>query len=317
MKQRFPFWVSPFLLLVRQQGKTGRMARLGRPVLATVGSLALAGLLGSGCAGPGASSKAKESRWLVAVTDHPTQQWQPGKFVWHDLLTPNVSAARDFYGSLFGWTFEAEGPYTVIRNQGRKIGGMVEVKPTDEQPAQALWLGSLSVADVDEAVTFLKKEGGTLLSGPEEMAQRGRGALVSDPQGAQLLLLRSATGDPPDRPAALGDWLWNEIWTGAPADTVAFYQALAGYDSLIEADRYTVLVKNDKWRAGVRHVFREGFRTRWVPVVRVLDPAAIIEQVPKLGGRVWVRPSDPASNGDTALISDPTGAFLVVQRWNW
>lgn len=148
------------------------------------------------------------------------------------------------------------------------------------------------------------------------MEHRGRGALVSDPQGAQLLLLHSATGDPPDRPAALGDWLWDEIWTVQPADTIAFYQTLAGYDSLIEADHYTIFLKDGKRRAGVRHVAREGFRARWVPVVRVQDPTALLERVSQLGGRVWVRPDDPASNGETALISDPTGAFLIVQRWN-
>jgi hypothetical protein len=29
-----------------------------------------------------------------------------GKVIWHDLITEDVDAAREFYGGLFGWTFE-------------------------------------------------------------------------------------------------------------------------------------------------------------------------------------------------------------------
>lgn len=98
---------------------------------------------------------------------------------------------------------------------------------------------------------------------------------------------------------------------------IPFYKALAKYEATIAAENYMVLIKEGRWQAGVRHVFRENFQSRWVPVVRVANPATIVQQVTRLGGRVWVRPDDPASNGDTALISDPTGAFLMVQRWTW
>ncbi len=306
MKQQFPLGLFPGSPSARTRA-SGRGAALA--------GAALAGLLVAGCAGPRSATKAPGGRWLAPVTETPTRQWHPGKFVWHDLLTPDAARARAFYGGLFGWTFTTKGPYTIIRNQNRRIGGVVEVKQPEDPAARALWVGSLSVPDVDEAVAFLESEGGKTLSGPADMGPRGRGALVSDPQGAQLVLLHSATGDPPDTPPAPGEWLWDELWTARPADTIAFYQTLAGYDSLVEVERYTVFVRDGKWRAGVRHVFREDFRARWVPVVRVRDPGAILGRVSRLGGRVWVRPDDPASNGESALISDPAGAFLIVQRW--
>lgn len=31
----------------------------------------------------------------------------PGKVAWFDLTTPNLSASKEFYGKLFGWTFKA------------------------------------------------------------------------------------------------------------------------------------------------------------------------------------------------------------------
>lgn len=78
---------------------------------------------------------------------------------------------------------------------------------------------------------------------------------------------------------------------------------------------YQILKKDDKWRAGIRHLFDEYLNVRWVPSVRVEDPMAIVDRVEGLGGVVWIRPDEPPSNGDTALISDSTGALLMVQRW--
>ena len=79
---------------------------------------------------------------------------------------------------------------------------------------------------------------------------------------------------------------------------------------------YTILQSEGKWRAGIRHVYENDFKVRWVPSVRVADPAAIVDQVEALGGTVWVRPEEAPSNGDTALISDTTGALLMIQRWS-
>src|SRR5262245_43127939 len=36
----------------------------------------------------------------------------PGKFVWADLVTDDVAAARKFYGHVFNWTFRDLGNYT-------------------------------------------------------------------------------------------------------------------------------------------------------------------------------------------------------------
>ena len=53
----------------------------------------------------------------------------------------------------------------------------------------------------------------------------------------------------------------------------------------------------------------------WVPVIRVADPGAIAKNVEKLGGSVWIMPDKAPNRGNTALISDSTGAMLLIQRW--
>src|SRR5688572_27808555 len=76
-----------------------------------------------------------------------------GAFVWHDLVTANPAGARLFYGSLFGWTFE-EGDgidpgYTIIRHEGRPIGGLVQ-QPDKAESTTAQWITYVAVADVDK-----------------------------------------------------------------------------------------------------------------------------------------------------------------------
>ena len=40
------------------------------------------------------------------IFEENTHAYSPGKFVWHDLLTSDVTTAKTFYGQLLDWTFE-------------------------------------------------------------------------------------------------------------------------------------------------------------------------------------------------------------------
>lgn len=253
---------------------------------------------------------------LTPVTSPPTGIHHQGKFVWFDLLTDDVSLAKSFYGELFGWDFKKRGSYTVIMNNGQAIGGMVEVQPKEGEKATARWIPLLSVDDVDQAVAFVQKAGGTIHEGPVDMGKRGRGALINDPQEAPLLLLHSFDGDPPDRDPPIGSWLWIELWTDTPEDSLNFYQALGGYNFFNERKGYWILERNEKWRGGIRSVpYEEGFKTCcWIPVVRVSDATATSQQAKELGGQVPVPPKDANDDDSVSLVEDPAGALLIVQR---
>ena len=255
---------------------------------------------------------------LSPVTENTTHQYHPGKFIWHDLLTPDAEAAKKFYGALLGWNFKDLEGYIEIHHNHHLIGGILQVTPEkDEKEALATWLPSLSVEDIDAKVQWVTANGGKTLKGPLDMPQRGRGALISDPQGARLVILRTPQGDPMDRQARMGDWLWNEIWSPTPDQLKVFYQGLGGYQSTIETPDYIILVRDGQWRAGIRRVSDDSHPPIWIPVVRVENPEQLLDQVETLGGVVWVRPGETPDNKDTALISDNTGALLMLQRWNY
>ncbi len=265
----------------------------------------------TGCA---ATNKTAQ-REYTPITDPPTGVHIQGKFVWNDLLTDDVAAAKDFYGQLFGWTFDELSGYTAIKNDGRRMGGMVQINDASETPSAARWLSSLSVEDVDKAVSLFKEEGGTVHEGPVDMLNRGMTALVSDPLGAQLLVMHSSSGDPADVMPAMGSWLWHELWSNKTEDSLAFYQKLAGYDYFGEADDYLVL-ENDEWRAGIRLATNPDPDIRWVPVVRVADTEQIAARVEELGGKILVEPMLTSDGGSVGLLADPSGALLMFQSWD-
>lgn len=132
----------------------------------TAGVVPVLALFLVGCANLQPSPDSSKQLQLTPIVSSPTDVYHPGKFVWHDLLTPDVDAASKFYGGLFGWTFEQRGSYTLVMNQGRQVGGMVEIKPEAGKAGEAVWLAYLSVSDVDAAVDYLKSAGGKFIRVP-------------------------------------------------------------------------------------------------------------------------------------------------------
>lgn len=258
---------------------------------------------------------------LNPITPTPTGQHHPGQVVWHDLLTDNVGVSKRFYGQLFGWTFQNIDRYTVVLNDGVPIAGMVSDAEASKSLERSWWIIYVSIEDVDDTAKWVEAFGGQVIKGPGKMTDRGHYAMIKDSQGAPLMLLHSATGDPIPADPALNSWLWNELWTSDADAALEFYQPLGGYaadlvSSEENEDPYWVLVTDQRWQAGVTTAPFENIPPQWVPVVRVADPLAVADQVASLGGRVLIRPDHPLGNGDLALIEDPSGGIIMVESWD-
>ena len=245
-----------------------------------------------------------------------------GKFVWRDLVTEDPDAVKPFYAALFGWQFE-EGralgaPYTLIKSGGQYIAGISKTRrpPTDQPVSQ--WLSFMSVADVDLAVDRTRSAGGSLVAGPLDLTAVGRGAVVLDPDGAPVGLLRSRIGDPVDSAEpALHRFMWTEHLSRDPQASAAFYASLAGFEVRkmdLGGRPYWVLVQGRE-RAGLLRNPIAVDRPIWLPYVRVADPAASSARAAQLGGKVLLAPRGDVRNGTMALIADPTGAVLALQKW--
>jgi len=265
---------------------------------------------------------------LPPVTDAPTNTRLPGKVIWHDLITDTPAASESFYTELFGWEFESVGigfgsiasaNYKLIRHNGRLIGGMIDQTRLDTDEDISQWVVLMSTDDIERSVGVVVNEGGTVFTAPTALADRGRIAVVADPQGALFALLETKDGDPLDRDPDLNEFLWNELWAANVPAAAAFYQRLAGYDLeekvVTASESYQFLSKDGVPRAGILPNPIDGLAPLWSTYVRVEDPAAITARVEALGGRVLLPAQQRDLGGQVALIADPSGAGFVIQTW--
>ena len=112
----------------------------------------------------------------------------PGALCWNELYTSDLDAAKDFYGGVFGWEYQAfessPEPYFVVMNQGRSNGG---VRGLAEPGMPPNWLVYFAVEDIDAGVAKASELGGTTMMGPMDIGI-AKIAIVQDPQGAVFAL---------------------------------------------------------------------------------------------------------------------------------
>jgi len=258
---------------------------------------------------------------VPAITPNPTGIYHVGKFVWFDLLTNDMPGTKRFYEELFNWEFEG-GPsddsfYATIIKNGTPIASVIYLKRADEKVSESRWLSYLSVPDVDRAVDHVRQGGGVVLKKPRDFPDRGRIAVVRDPQGAILALLRAKGGDPLDSDLAIGKWMWNELWTTDVDAAITFYKTLAGFKQetidTSPGETYRQLKLADRARAGVVPIPWEDVKPNWLPYVAVSDISATVERAKALGGKVLIEPGETIRDDSVAVITDPFGAALAIQ----
>jgi uncharacterized protein len=250
---------------------------------------------------------------------------EPGRFVWYDLMTKNVDASKRFYGALFGWRFEdtkrGDKPYVIARIGSDPVAGLVDVSSMADAGPQ--WLSFMAVANVDQTVGRVKAADGKVLIEPREIASIARAAIVADPQGAPLGLAQlhrdiQAVVDPEH--AVPNRFFWQEYLAEDARKALAFYTRVAGYTSTISDTRlgveYHVLRTTTRPRAGLFQLpDSSDVLPSWLPYVLVADPAAVAAKVPGLGGTIVVPVAPERRNGSLAVIADPGGALLALQKY--
>ena len=241
----------------------------------------------------------------------------PGKVVWHDLVTPDINKAKNFYAGLLGWTFEdVSDGYAVARHNGRFLAGIAKHDLSDRT---SNWLPLISVMDMDRVLAEAAAAGGKTVLKPFDMPSRGRIAVLKDPHGATFGVVQSSHGDPADRKADINEWLWNEVWTDDVPAAVAFYQTVAGYrlvEKTVDDTFYRYLERDGQPRVGLLDKPSPQVGNTWVAYIRVADVNAAVNKVKALGGDVLMAPTAAIRNGATAVVTDPNGASFVLQEWH-
>lgn len=136
-----------------------------------------------------------ETKGIETVNEH-------GALCWTELYTTDAEAARAFYGTVFGWTFDAmpmsdDDPMTYWlvtpagQDQERMQGGIMELKREElaTSGGRPYWHPVFQSSDCDATIARLTENGGTVQMGPETAENVGRIAVCQDRNGADFVVL--------------------------------------------------------------------------------------------------------------------------------
>jgi uncharacterized protein len=300
-----------------------RMGRNVKPdrVRQFFGQGLLAAILSVASAGPIMAAPLQ----LPALVEPASQEHHVGKVILVELVTPDLAAAKQFYGGLFGWTFrdiQADGKeYAEASLDGRPVAGLFHKAVPAGEHRQPAWLTFIAVRDVDAANTIALQHGAKVLFEPHSIPDRGREAVFADPQGAIFAVLASSSGDPPDVLAAPGAWIWSSLITSDPDTDAAFYQALFDYEVFdLPADKgaqHLLLASDNHARASANSLpaKKPNMHPHWLNFVRVEDAVKMSAKVVALGGRVLVEPRVDRQGGKVAVVADPLGTPFGLLEW--
>jgi predicted enzyme related to lactoylglutathione lyase len=177
------------------------------------------------------------------------------------------------------------------------------------------------VSDVDAAVKVAQQNGAKVLFDPHSVPDRGREAILADPQGAVFAILASSSGDTPDVLAAPGAWIWSSLHTGDPDTDAAFYQTLFDYEVFElpakKGNQHLLLASDNYARASANTLPANSLHAHphWLNYVRVDDATKMAAKAVALGGRVLVAPHLDRHGGKIAVVADPQGAPFGLMEW--
>ena len=121
----------------------------------------------------------------------------PNSFGWAELNARGVDKALPFYENVFGWTVkksdmgEGQPPYNEFQIDGQSIGGAWEMNPMVPAEVPSYWQIYFTVDDVDDTFRRALAAGATEMLAPQDFPG-GRFAIVADPQGASIGLLKQS-----------------------------------------------------------------------------------------------------------------------------
>ncbi|MES2000941.1 MAG: VOC family protein [Pseudomonadota bacterium] len=249
-----------------------------------------------------------------------------GSFIWYELVTPDVDAAKAFYDSVVGWTVAATSDFPngyrmIGRYDGKMAGGILPL--TDDMKAhgaRAMWLGYIDVGDVDSTVDAITSDGGAVVMPAFDIPGVGRVALVSDPVGVPFYIMKptppagqlDAASDVFD-PMKAQHVRWNELSTTDQDGAIAFFARHFGWTQegampMGELGDYKFVQKDGVGIGAIMNKPAEVPMSGWTFYIGVDDIDRAATAVTAGGGQILFGPMEIPGGEFSLNGMDPQGA---------
>lgn len=250
----------------------------------------------------------------------PTRHGAPvGAPTWIDLATSDLERAKQFYGTVFGWTFEAAGPeyggYVNAFSDGRPVAGLMANDPQWNSPDG--WTTYLHTADIRATLAAAVAAGAVTCVDPVEpmeVKDKGWMAMLTDPTGAFFGLWQPIEHNGFEVFGEAGAPVYHQLTTNDYAKELDFYRQVFGWqiDTVSDSDEFRYSTANFGGQAllGIMdgaNDLPDGAPSNWYFFLGSDDVDKTVALVKENGGSV-IRDAEDTPYGRLAAVADPTGA---------
>lgn len=249
-----------------------------------------------------------------------TSTHEPGTPAWVDLGSPDPPAAARFYGHLFGWEAQDQGPdaggYHMFVRDGLPVAGLGPLTDTSQPPA---WSTYVSVEDADGTAAAASRAGGTVLLEPTDVLDAGRMAVLVDTVGAAISVWQPGRHTGAQVVNEPGSLCWTELACRDVEAATAFYAQVFGWEGHTrpyDGSTYTEWMVDGSPVAGMIEMddtWPGDVPPHWMVYFAVEDADDAAARAADLGGTVSVPPTD-IPPGRFAVLTDPHGAVFSIIR---
>ena len=246
-----------------------------------------------------------------------------GKFIWYELMTTDVEAAKAFYCAVVCWgTRDAGNPtmaYTIWTAGETGVGGLM-AWPDDQGKPQPSWMGYVCVDDLDADYAKALSLGAVMHRAPWDIPGVGRLAVIGDPQDTVFVLMepRSSEPTPPEPPpGALGTCGWRELMAKDWEAVWPFYEAMFGWTKNQAVDMgpmgtYQTFDAQGQWAGGMMTKPPQVPVSYWTFYFNVDSVTAAVDRIKAAGGMVLNGPMEVPGGQWIVQGLDPRGAFFSL-----
>jgi predicted enzyme related to lactoylglutathione lyase len=248
-----------------------------------------------------------------------------GSFCWIELATTDQHAAKNFYGSLFGWAandlpMRPGAFYTMFQLDGHGVGAAYTLRP--DQLAKQIpphWMLYVLVENADATADRIAKAGGTILQPPCDAMDVGRMAIIKDPTGAPFCIWQAKKSRGTLLVGEPGALCWADLNSPDPARARRFYGDV--FDWKFTADTHSdppsgyLHIQNGRdFIGGIPPLRPESAHIppHWLSYFQVADCETAAAKAKALGAKVFLEPFTMEDVGSFAILDDPSGAAFAI-----
>jgi uncharacterized protein len=246
-----------------------------------------------------------------------------GRFLWYELMTTDMEAAKAFYAKVVGWgTENASMPgmaYNLFTVGGVSVSGLVGLpEGVRKIGAKPTWIGYVGVDDLDAAAARIKRLGGAVHVPPQAIGDISRFSIVADPQRATLALLQwlKPRREQPADLNASGHIRWHELFAADWEQAFAFYRELFGWQKAdADGDATSTYQPFSAGGQTIGAMFTKSATVPmpfWLYYFNIGDIDAAARRAKAGGGEILDGPLEVPGGGWIVQCMDPQGAMFAL-----